>query len=268
MDELEIEFYYARTRRLLGELPRQEVLRDLHLHALTVLGALQDQYTGCVVASQRLCSPDASDYVRFGVGRRMSMIVFSLRSLLDVVPPEREAPMNADEGRAITRDLNVVYINIVGVIDNLAWAVFHEKAPNALEALQATQIGLFTRAFGRTRELQGLAADVEEYRAWFNELRSRRDPAAHRIPLYLPPSFLNEAQAAEHERLAQQANDVIRRHDWAGWDNIMDQQQQLGRLLPIFLTAPGAAMYHFYPTIPEDSGQMVKIIRVVLDFLQ
>jgi hypothetical protein len=197
----------------------------------------------------------------------MSMIVFSLRSLLEIVPPEREEPINVVEGRAITRDLNVVYINIVGLIDNLAWAAFHEKAPAALEGLQPTQIGLFTRALARTDELHALSAALEGYRGWFEELRTRRDPAAHRIPLYVPPALLNEAQAQEHERLAQQANEVIQRHDWAGWDNIMDQQQQLGRLYLLFLTSPGAPMYNFYPTIPEDAGQMVKIIRTVNDFL-
>jgi hypothetical protein len=269
MDELNIGYHDRRSRRLLGdELPPQEVARILHLHAVTVVGAVQDEFARTVETSQRLTSAAAREYILYGVGRRMSMILFALRSLLGTVPPERETPLDVDEGRAVTRDINVVYLNTVGVIDNLAWACFHEKAAELVEALSATQIGLFTRAITRAESLQPLVARLEEYRPWFEELRRRRDPAAHRIPLYLPPSLLNESQVAEHGRLGEQASEAIRRHDWEGWGDILSQQQRLGRFYPVFMHSPNEPLYRFYPTIPEDVGQMIKIIRATGEFLQ
>jgi hypothetical protein len=269
MDDLNIEFHYQQSRRLIGEnLPETEVIRDLHMHALSVMQAVQDEYTRTIETAQLLSSSDARDYIIYGVGRRMGMLVYSFRSLIGIVQPGREKPLDGDEGHAISRDLNVVYINIVGVIDNLAWAILHERVPDAAKSLQAAQVGLFTQPFRRLPELKSLVASIDQYRAWFIELRNRRDPAAHRIPLYLPPAILNHAQVAQHNELTELGNEAIGRQDWAGWDEIMKRQRSLGRMYAVFMHSPREPMYHFYPTIPEDAGQMVKVIKVVREFLR
>lgn len=268
MDELNIEFHHARSRRILGEvLSQEQLLDDLHCHAITVLQALRDDMTNTIVAAQVLPAGQTRDYMIYGVGRRLNILIYSLQTLIEIVHPAREEPLTSDEGRAITRDLNVVYINLVGVIDNLAWAAFHQRAPNAIDLLGVPQIGLFTQALARTPELQPLAQSLEEYRAWFRDMRGRRDPSAHRMPLYLPPAILGPEQAAEHVRLGELGNEAIGRRDWGSWDEIMDQQQNLGRMSPVFLHSPAGPLYRFYPTVPEDVGQMIKVVRAVTDFL-
>jgi hypothetical protein len=267
-DTLSIRYYERRSRRLFGdELPPQEVLRDLDLHMRVVIEATQTAQSESITITQKLRSADAKDYFLYGVGRRLGMIAHSLRCLFRIASPDREEPIDLEEGRALTRDLNVVYINIVGAIDNLAWAAFLEKAPDAAMELAATQIGLFTRSLTRIPELMPLARIVKPHRLWFDELRAKRDPAAHRIPLYLPPSLLNEGQVAEHRELEERASEAIRSHDWDGWSDILNQQRKLGRFYPVFLHSPSEPLYRFYPTVPEDAGQMVTLIKAVTEFL-
>jgi hypothetical protein len=268
MDELDIEFHHARSRRIFGEeLSKERWINDLDDHATCVIQALRDDFIRTIGVANTLLANTAREYVLYGVGRRMNMILYAYESLLDIFHVGREEPLDSDEGRSVTRDLNVIYINIVGVVDNLAWAAFLHRAPDVAANLPATQVGLFTRALARTAGLEPLAAMVEPFRAWFEDLRRRRDPAAHRIPLYLPPALLGPEQAAEYERLQREINEAIARLDSAGADAIMDQQQRLGRLSPVFLHSPSEPCYHFYPTIPEDIGQMIKVLRAATRFL-
>jgi hypothetical protein len=267
-ETLSIKYYEDRSRRLFGDdLPKGEILRDLDLHTRVVIDAVRREQAQAVISVNNMKSDQAKEYILYGVGRRLGMLAHSLTSLFAIAPPDREAPISSDEGHDLTRDLNVVYINIVGVIDNLAWSSLFERAPTAVTQLPPAQVGLFSKALGQVPALRGLSDLVTPYRSWFEELRARRDPAAHRIPLYLPPSLLNAAQVAEHERLAAKASDVVQMHDWAAWDDLLTEQRKLGRFYPVFLHSPREPLYRFYPTVAEDAGQMVRIVRDVTNFL-
>jgi hypothetical protein len=268
VNEFNIEFHHARSRRIFGgDLSQEQLTDDLRHHALTVLEGLRDGVAEVILVAGALGQGPANEFLVHGVGRRLSMMIHALETLLDILPLEREQPLTEDEGKDVTRDLNVIYINMVGVIDNLAWCAFHHRAPEALGGIPRSHVGLFSTRLRKTAQLQGLADQIEDYRPWFGDLRSKRDPSAHQIPLYLPPALLGPAEAAEHERLGQRGNDAIARRDFAEWGAIMDQQRRLGRVAPIFLHSIEQPFYRFYPTIPEDIGFMLKLIRVVTGFL-
>jgi len=56
-----------------------------------------------------------------------------------------------------------------------------------------TQVGLFPGLFRNAAQVAGLESMLEQYIAWNDDLKSRRDPSAHRMPLYVPPAGGNGA---------------------------------------------------------------------------
>jgi len=53
---------------------------------------------------------------------------------------------------------------------------------------------------------QLLVESLDLHDDWNIDLKNRRDPSAHRIPLYVPPAVLNEAEAARHEEIWTRKN--------------------------------------------------------------
>jgi hypothetical protein len=54
------------------------------------------------------------------VGRRLRMILVAYRSVFDTIAPDRKEPLPLNEMAAVSRDLNIIYINICGALDNYA----------------------------------------------------------------------------------------------------------------------------------------------------
>jgi hypothetical protein len=59
-------------------------------------------------------------YIRFGVSRRLFMILSSFNEIVRLIPLDRQEPLVLDESNLLMKELNSLYINIRGVLDNLA----------------------------------------------------------------------------------------------------------------------------------------------------
>jgi len=44
---------------------------------------------------------------------------------------------------------------------------------------------------------------MEPFKEWNRELSTRRDPAAHRIPLSVPPAFIDADTKDEYQRVSE-----------------------------------------------------------------
>jgi hypothetical protein len=194
MDNLDYGQHYGEYARLFGIANQQSELyvskRAQETHILHVHDALRDEFTASVGFAQRLSNLQARHFALYGVGRRYGILWSAFRSILEAVPVDRMTPLTGDEGKAVSRDLNAIYINIVGVIDNYGWVIRHGMGSASIRALPASQVGLFFKAYLKDPCFAPLAPRLDPFRAWFTELRSRRDPAAHQIPLYVPPTAL------------------------------------------------------------------------------
>jgi hypothetical protein len=96
---------------------------------------------------------------------------------------------------------------------------------------------------------------------WHEELRKRRDPAAHLIPLSVPPAVLTPDDAGRHRDIQRRIDETIA----AG--ALEESQAQLGRLLPMFLHHPREPIIPFYPTISQDLTYLTRVSQLVRDFL-
>jgi hypothetical protein len=247
------------------------------LHALSVVDGILDLHLNAAILAQTLGNSAADFQLRFGVSRRTKFIWLSLRGLMSQVGPDRTDPLLVNEVEEAARDLNVIYINIRGVLDNLAWFLVEMFGTPSTRRLPPMKIALFGKEFLKDRNLVDVAALVAGFSDWNKELSSRRDPAAHRIPLSVPPAIIDRETRAEFDRAANaysasfnegveavsQGGDALEKFERT--EVLFDQLQWVGRFYPVFVHHPYEGLIKIYPTVPQDVGQLVKITRGIFD---
>jgi hypothetical protein len=267
MDNLDYDQHYRDYARRFGiSDPKSELYvskRAQETHILHVHDALRDEFTLSVGSAQGLSKLQARHFALYGVGRRYGILWSAFRSILEAVPVDRTTPLTGDEGKAVSRDLNTIYINIVGVIDNYAWVLRHEMGSAAIRALPANRVGLFSKAYLKDPCFAPLAPRLKPFQAWFTELRSRRDPAAHQIPLYVPPTALDPEDLQSYRQIEAEIASLTPLQEFTRIDELNKEQEGLGVFVSKFMHHPDEPLIPFYPTIPQDLAQLIRISSAV-----
>jgi hypothetical protein len=265
MDALDFGYHENHYRKLCGNANAWDYFREqaLEVHILSVQDALREQLKASVFTSSHLADDEAKFYIRYGVGRRFGVLWRAYRGVLEIAPPGRVKPLSTEEVQLIDMDLNAIYLNIIGVIDNYAWCLRHERKSPRLEKLWHTKIGLFVPEFMNGPEFEELRPDIDLLNDWFVGLRSRRDPAAHRIPLTVPPARLSAEEQEKYGTLEQGINEALGHLDFARVEELRHRQEWLGQFNPVFFHHPDGPFFHLYPTIPQDIGNLIKVAKSV-----
>src|ERR1035438_8499275 len=117
---------FAPSLHLVDSERRAERVHEAHdMFALFVQSAITDAQTQSVMLAQQLSDPQAKRFMSYGTGRRFGMIRAAFKSIRGLVPSDRIAPLPIEKVGAVSRDLNVIYINVRGTIDNYAWCLRH-----------------------------------------------------------------------------------------------------------------------------------------------
>lgn len=275
MDELFIEPHLERYKKMFGhtaETPTSATnlsyLTDQahHAHALAVQDHLWKLSTR--VASETTAfgsNRDALIYLRYGAGRRLLDMFDVYRTLIHTAHEGRTAALEHEEQKQFSRDLNTLYINLRGTLDNLAFCLLHECQPDL--KLRDMDVGLFSAKFRKAfTEFPKIAAAIERHDEWNRDIKTRRDPAAHRIPLYLP-SQMSEAEVEHARALFTEQSKKIRTGEVEEANRLFDRAMRKGSFLAAFLHHPDESLIPIYPTIPNDVGHLIEIGNVVLDYL-
>src|SRR4051794_36989835 len=191
------------------------------------------------------------------------MIWYAYRHVIFTAPDDRDHPLNSDESRRLTQDLNTIYINIRGVIDNLCWSLLHEFAPDSLRSLTPSKVDLFSRSILKLIGSEQIDECISRHDKWYIELKTRRDPSAHRIPLTVPPQLVDSAEAETYSAKAAAVWEAIGQMDFEAAQRMMTEQENIGRFVPWFLHDPEQGPIPIYPTLSEDLRHLVEIFRVV-----
>lgn len=140
--------------------------------------------------------------VTHALGRRLSMTFHAYQHISVVADPTRTQPLTHDEQKDLSRDLNVLYMHTRGVLDNFAWSLLYERHPHIAPRVNPYDVGLFSQKYrAQCPCFVEIEKDIDVHRDWDKDLKERRDPVAHRIPLYIPPSFLSEQEGSAYHRL-------------------------------------------------------------------
>jgi len=67
---------------------------------------------------------------------------------------------------------------------------------------------------------------------WFEHLSNLRHALAHRIPLYIPPYVIAEADEPAHRDFEAKMQEAIKQHQFAEYDRLSAEQLKQGRFRP------------------------------------
>jgi hypothetical protein len=210
----------------------------------------------------------ASYFFRFGVMRRTRMLMSSFRGFKSIIMPDRVVPLTTVQGDEVCRDLNSIYINIIGLLDNYAWVIVNQFGSDRSRGANRVSIGLFKPTVGEDSNLKPVSDALSPFIDWARDIKELRDPAAHRMPLYVPPGAFTEEQAATANRYDQLKFEALRAEDFEKLSDLRSARESIGTFVPIFLHDPKEKMMDIYPTIPQDIGTIVKIGRIVQRFMR
>nr|WP_313427059.1 hypothetical protein [Brevundimonas diminuta] len=245
------------------------------MHMMVVLDAVSDLRAQAVQIGQ-VKGGGVHDHLVYGVARRAGDIRLALREIDEFSPVGRTNPMTSDEVYTVSRALNTIYINIRGVLDNLAWAVIESDGGFESSGLRFVDVDLFGKRFRKIESLKPLAEWLAGMSDWTRELAKFRNPAAHQIPLAVVSAALDEEDSAEYQRLTAllsaplpegrlDADFFKKKQEETA--SIKRQIAALGTYTGQFAHRPADGLNPIYPTVPDDVGHMVLVARMVLPVL-
>jgi len=180
----------------------------------------------------KISNDKAMHYLRHGYGVRALQAMESRFQLIRIVEKSGGENLNPYETTNVNMLLNAFYLNLIGAIDNLAWALHYEL--NIIEGAKENNkkrnyIGLFSNRFQDALQLlkPDMVIQLNNYKEWFLEIKEFRDPAAHRIPLYCAPGVICD----EHEEEYAKAKEHFLKQDYReNRDSYMNAQWALSRV--------------------------------------
>ncbi len=234
--------------------------RALSRFSWLIMDALHDATINTVKLSGLMKAQKAVHFVRYGAARRLLMMWHCYRNVVVyTAPPDRVKPLSGEDSLDLTRDLNVIYINIRGVLDNFAWSLLHERAPQKAAKLPAAQIGFFKPCISGDPCFAALAKVIERHEPWNKLVTKRRDPAAHRIPLSVPPQVITPEEAPLYQGLYDDYQRAAERLDFAGAESAMARMEAIGRFSPYFMHDPEEGVEFLFLRWTPKFRQLAKV---------
>ena len=213
--------------------------------------------------AQTLNNEKAKEYLLQGVCRRLKTLIHCIKNIFSLFPPDIDERIDSEDLKNVEINLHAFFINISGILDNLAWVYACEKNLQ----LNRFEIGLFKES-----TLQHFPEQLknhltgERIKVWHEEYtKNYRDALAHRIPLYVPPFTLNDEEAEEYKELEQQKSSISLSDDLdiEQYQHLSEQQDHLGSNCYLFaqsLEENGRPVY-FHAQVLADFATVEAIIE-------
>ncbi|MDH4379057.1 MAG: hypothetical protein QE263_04030 [Vampirovibrionales bacterium] len=253
-------------------------------------------------------TPLAFQYFQFGLMRRLMIIQKAYSWIIQNIPVERSKPLSLNEVENLNIHLNTIYLHLKGALDNFCWAIVHQALdPNAVRELSTQSVNLFAYRKATLEVtpyfLNGTALykAIERLKPWDKQIKSRRDPGAHRIPLTVPPSIQTDIENVQYrsteekvQRIQLKRNEDSRKfratlsvdvhiNEWdkqmktlhSIYDNCNEQVstlykelESIGTFHPVFIQPPESKTTPLYPTIPNDIENLLLILKAGLETIR
>ncbi|MDD5436985.1 MAG: hypothetical protein PHX20_05525 [Candidatus Omnitrophica bacterium] len=207
---------------------KRELTEEYILAVSDVRNLISETATFC----QSLKHAKAIDHCRHGLARRMFLLTRCLEQFLNISPPQRTEHLKMVEKYDLDIFLHAFLMNISGGINNLAWILFYEKGVCEKEDEKRFKknINLFNKEFQRYLN-ETIIKKCDDYKDWHKNLTNFRDPIAHRIPPYIIPSIMNDAETEKHRKLW---DDFLKTKDLDKRNSILNDMDKIGVYEPIY----------------------------------
>lgn len=211
-----------------------------------------------------------------GLARRLRILHLGLAAIVAVAYPRRKEPLSDAEQLDVTLHLNSFYLHIRGCLDNLAWCLAHELQLFGAEMQEkeavAQKVNLFGESFlGKLASVApDTAAFVRGHADWHSDLKSVRDPVAHRIPIYAVPAVLTSDAAERYRTIYQRAEEARAVGDLDLAGRLFEELNGIGDYIPYFAHSPSAAksVRKIYPQVADDLSTVLALVEGVIGHLE
>jgi hypothetical protein len=221
-----------------------------------------------------LTDRQAIRHLKEGLIRRLYMMQSSRIFMRENTRPDRDGPLSAYLATELAVHVNGYYLNLCGSLDNMAWMLAYEWVllPNLDEnSLDSRRYcNLFGKRFLQDVQTKhtDLAKLLTDHINWNRELREFRDPAAHRIPLYVSPGVITSEEVLNkfHE-IGREAEMIREERGGRTISEIFDEQRALATYVPLLITSSADGITPH--SIPEQEGAdhtaFLHVTRAVID---
>ncbi len=243
------------------------LVADLRRRIEDLVPTLYRLRTDVIAVAVNAPNAAATLHLNHGVGRRLSVMASAIDELFKLVPPENTRATRAKIGKA-TICLHAFLINAVGVLDNLAWAYIHWHCIDSeFEGYKRTNVDLFKANLqSRLPRLFVALMTTDQMIDWQkNYLKPYRDALAHRIPPYIPESYL----PADLELLRTNDGQTQAAASDSDWDEVHRLQDRRSQILGhaysfIHDLTPPIQPLLLHPQLLADAATVEEIIRAFL----
>ncbi|MBU2524917.1 hypothetical protein KKG71_07025 [Patescibacteria group bacterium] len=233
---------------------KNEDVQKINSDLLTLKERYLNLVTKIFRLSENLKEEKAKEYLFHGVARRLDVIERCVENIYSIFPLERETLLNREELKDVDINLHAFFINIFGLLDNLAWVLIHEKRLK----INKKSVGLYIDKAQACFEKEFRDyLNLDRMKKWHNEyLKNYRDALSHRIPLYVPPKTLTSEQKNHTDFIDKQLNDSIKLRDYNAMNKLHNQDDEIGSPCPFFI----------HSISEEESRYVVLHAQVITDF--
>ncbi|MCA9814412.1 MAG: hypothetical protein KC652_04805 [Cyanobacteria bacterium HKST-UBA01] len=139
------------------------------------------------MVQSKLSKDRAQEYLMQGAGRRFRLLYHCILNVYRIFPPGRKEFLTDGELVQVCINLHAFYVDLFGLLDNIAWVVVHEG--ELADQIQRTRVGLYSKEMQKhLNSAFSSFLNSKRMTKWHNcHLKDFRDALAHRIPLYVPP---------------------------------------------------------------------------------
>jgi len=206
----------------------------------------------------------AKEYLLHGVSRRLGVIERCVENIYSIFPLQREQLLNWDELKDVDINLHAFFVNIFGLLDNMAWVAVYEK--DRRKGINKKDVGLYRI---RTQEILSdnfrIYLNSDRMKKWHDEyLKNYRDALSHRIPLYVPPKSLTPDQQKQVADIEEKRNKAIKDRDFFLMDDVQKEEDNIGIPSPFFvhsLAETGNKMVMLHAQVITDFSTVEEIVE-------
>jgi hypothetical protein len=222
--------------------------------------------------NSKLHNEKSREYLTHGAGRRLKVLARCIENVFKIFPVDRSDFLIKDELTDLAINLHVFFVNISGILDNLAWVFVYENnlfGKREEGKISRHDVGLFNE-----KTQAHLGSGLNEYlksdtlQTWYTEYsKNYRDALAHRIPLYVPPSALNKEEIERYRQIEEQLWDYSSPEAVAGHQQIIEEQSKLGRPCVVFAHSYSekSKLVYFHAQVIADFMTIEEIINKFCD---
>lgn len=211
---------------------------------------------------------DTREVIVHGFYRRLDTLRHCVDRVFEELPPQA-----SDPGSGTLMDVTVMlqcfYINVFGAVDNLARVWVREAnvaLPNG-DPLPDRYIGFTAKNRAvRASVSPSMAAYLDSTAAWFDYLENYRHALAHRIPLYIPPKQVDQAEMDESQRLEREISLAYQERRIGEIPELRSRQISLGTFEPVIMHSYGeeAKPVRFHVQMLNDYATVIEFAEHVI----